>query len=463
VPAGPSRWLPAGELALLALWAAGLAAGLRAAARQHAAARRILRGARPAGSPELAVRFAELAAPMGLARPPALLVSVEVATPVAVARAAGLGAPAVVLPAGRELAGSELDMALCHELAHVRRGDLRLGWVPALAARLFFFHPLTRLAAREHALAREAACDAEVLACLAAPPAAYARLLLSMGAAGRLSSAAALGAAPPPGTLKRRLLMLDSNTRRPRAPWLGLAGLAALAALAPVRIVAQAAAPAVPATQAEPAAAAVVPVALAMAGPAPVAGTTTVHRTRHARHEGASEEYVLLSKDGDITMSGSTGDVDRARELAGPGESVLWFRRDGREHIVRDPALLAQARELFAPQRALGAQQGELGGRQGALGARQGALGAKQGALGARLGSVAAGRGAAADRESRDISRQMEDLARQQEELGRQQEELGRQQEQLGREQERLGREAEGKLKLLLDDAIAHGLAEEVR
>ncbi len=487
----PFPWLPAVSLALVALWMAGLAAGLRDLLRQLAAARHVLRGARPAGSPALIRRFAELSAHVGLARPPALLVSAEVASPLAIARAAGLGAPAVVLPdsfvpAGCEIGtdlGREMDMALCHELAHVRRGDLRLGWVPALAARLFFFHPLARLAVREHALAREAACDAFVLARLDAPPAAYARLLLGIGAvaAGRLSGAAALGAAPSSQTLKRRLLMLDAATRRPRPLWLALGGLAALAVFVPLRITAEApASPAVaaPSATSAPAAAPVIaaaparavapalaaapspatapataPVMLAMASPAEHA---TVVRSRRGE-----ESYVLLSKDGDVEMSGSTSDAGHARELAGGG-SLLWFRRGGREYVVRDPALLAQVDALFAPQRELGKKQGALGAKQGELGARQGALGAKQGALGGRMASLAL-RGDAAERERDDISRQMEDLGSQQEALGSQQEELGRKQEALGREQERASREAEAKLKPLLDDAIARGVAQEVR
>ena len=73
--------------------------------------------------------------------------------------------PVVLIPrSGLErLTPAEVSMTLCHELVHLRRNDLWLGWVPALAHRIFFFHPLAALAAREYAIAREAACDAEVL------------------------------------------------------------------------------------------------------------------------------------------------------------------------------------------------------------------------------------------------------------------------------------------------------------
>ena len=72
-------------------------------------------------------------------------------------------------------------MALAHELMHVRRRDVLLGCIPALAERLYFFHPLARLAAREYVIAREAACDAAVVRALDVPADDYGRLLLRLG------------------------------------------------------------------------------------------------------------------------------------------------------------------------------------------------------------------------------------------------------------------------------------------
>ncbi|HEY8021939.1 MAG TPA: M56 family metallopeptidase, partial [Thermoanaerobaculia bacterium] len=474
---------PWGSLALTALWIAGVAVGLARTGRQLLAARRILRGARPVGSSPLAARFAELAREMGLAHPPALLASAAVDSPLTL----GAARPAVVLPAGAvALSAGQLEMALCHELAHVRRRDLWLGWVPTLATRLFFFHPLVHLAAREHALAREAACDAEVLARLAAPPAAYARLLLAFGAVGGVgarSGAAALGAAPPPGTLKRRLLMLDSVTRRPRAAWLGLAGLAALAALVPVRL-ALASAPSAPASlsvapveSTAPAAPVGPAVSAVQTAPVPAvrpvvaspartpvafvvaAAPPPAQRERRGHDSSSADAFVLLGRNGNSTMSGSTGDLARVRELAGPGGEILWFRRGGHEYVIRDAALLAKAQELYAPQAELGKRQGELGARQGELGAKQGELGAKQGELGSRQGALGAKQAAmasrqatASEKDAEGLERDQEQLSQDQDELGRRQDELGQQQDKLGREQDRLGREADAKLRILLDD-----------
>ena len=131
-------------------------------------------------------------------------------------------------------------MTLCHELVHVRRHDLALGWVPALAERLFFFHPLARVAAREYLIAREAACDAAVLRALDVAPQEYGRLLLRFGVTRPEPGFSATGASSSTSSLRRRLDMLHhitlSRTSR-RATWL-LACIVALALL-PFQLVAR--------------------------------------------------------------------------------------------------------------------------------------------------------------------------------------------------------------------------------
>ncbi len=425
-----------------------------------------------------------------------LLLSAEVTTPQAV----GLFRPRVILPrTGLDrLSAGELSMVLCHELAHLRRGDLWLGWVPALASRLFFFHPLATLAAREYALAREAACDAEVLTVLGEAPQAYGRLLLRLGVtprAGGLASLASVAsvmalatAAPSRQHLKRRLEMLDQASRPRHLGWWCLLGLIALFALVPFRIVAaQEASPAVRAS--DPA-----PQTLRASDPtpqpplpprAPIAPRPP--RPPHFSHSADGEEYVLLRPNGSSTMNGSMGDVERARKLLGPGEKeILWFRQGGKEYVIRDPRTLETAFALFAPQEELGRRQADLGSHQAELGSRQAALGAEQAKLGAkqaRLGAEQArvardeGRATSEGREVNDrlarqqdeLSKQQDDLGRQQDELGKKQDELGKQQDDLGEQQDKLGaeqdklaKEADEKFQALLGDAISRGLATEV-
>ncbi len=107
----------------------------------------------------------------------------------------GLWRTTVLLPADQRLTPEESAMALAHELAHLRRGDLWLVWVPAIAQRLFFFYPLVGWAMREYALSREAACDAQVLQQTGTMPQAYGRLLLRLGIAHPMHSGLA-GASP---------------------------------------------------------------------------------------------------------------------------------------------------------------------------------------------------------------------------------------------------------------------------
>ncbi len=150
----------------------------------------------------------------------------------------GLWRPVLLLPSRRlaSISDDELDMALTHELVHLRRNDLLWGLLPALAQHLFFFHPLLHLAAREYAIAREAACDAAVVAGHVRCRHDYGRLLVSLG----VSAAPVAGvssASPSFLSLKRRLIMLQNTNATPG--W-GARALVAVAVLgvAPLRLVA---------------------------------------------------------------------------------------------------------------------------------------------------------------------------------------------------------------------------------
>jgi beta-lactamase regulating signal transducer with metallopeptidase domain len=201
------------------------------------------------------------AAAIGLTRLPRVCASPEVD----VAQVVGLRDPTVLLPAdarGR-LTAAEWQMALSHELMHVRRRDVPLGCLPALAERLYFFHPLARLAAREYVIAREAACDAAVVRALDVAADDYGRLLVRIGVSRSRSVLVASSAAASTSCLRRRLEMLQhtSSTTVSRVMTAGVTAVALLA-LAPVEIVAQRpqappapqALPALPAPPAPPAA-----------------------------------------------------------------------------------------------------------------------------------------------------------------------------------------------------------------
>ncbi|WP_426755347.1 M56 family metallopeptidase [Myxococcus sp. Y35] len=226
---------------LLALWVAGVVWHVGRHVKGGLAMRRLLRVSRPLEHPMLEAEVRSLSEVAGLRRAPALRVSEGVSSPLAT----GLFAPVVVLPAKavRRLPMEALRMALAHELAHLRRGDLWLGWVPALAESLLFFHPLARRAAREYALAREEACDAEALRLTGAEPADYGELILAFGIARAPGTAAVLGASSHHvDALHRRLSMLEHvdavSTRSRRLLKVALCALGA-AALVPFQVVAR--------------------------------------------------------------------------------------------------------------------------------------------------------------------------------------------------------------------------------
>lgn len=183
---------------LAPLWLAGVLGSLGLMWKQWRTIRQLVASAAPdetGGSNE--VLRCE-AARLGMRRPPRLLVSAHVESPLL----AGVWRPTIVLPAQAEkrFDAAELRLMLAHELAHQRRHDLVWNWLPAIVRALFFFHPFVWLMLRRWSVAQEAACDELLLQKGLVRPAEYGRLLLKL--AGRetprhrptLAAAGVLGA-----------------------------------------------------------------------------------------------------------------------------------------------------------------------------------------------------------------------------------------------------------------------------
>jgi beta-lactamase regulating signal transducer with metallopeptidase domain len=464
---------------LLAGWIIGIAAASGLGLRRWRATRGAVRLASSAPG-SIQGMAAEIAARLDLQRVPDVRMSDQVGTPLV----AGLVRPVVLLPAGcfDALPERQQRLALCHELAHLKRADLWLGCVPALAERMFFFHPLARLAAREYAFWRESACDFAVLEALDSAPQEYGRLLLDLGVSQPPAGLAAAGASWSFSNLKRRLVMLrDPSTRSigSRALAAAVVALAAIV-LVGVQLAARPQAPVGPAEN--------TPLS---------AGIDSESLPQKQRQD---LNYVMFLDDHHTSMSGSLSDVDRARRFRRPNEQLLWFRHRGREFVVRDPALLAQVVDLWKPVNVIGEQQGRLGEQQGVLGEQQGKLGERQGKLGAEQGELGERQGRLGDRqaqldereerrarsaaesealenERRQIAaemRQLDDLMRVLDlkmlELDKPMRELDDEMRVLDREMEDLDREmrqevekAEREMLAILERAISTGKAEEVK
>jgi len=182
----------------------------------------------------------------------------------------------------------------------------------------------------------------------------------------------------------------------------------------------------------------------------------------------AGESWIVFQSADNVSMSGSTRDIERARAHLGkdPGH-VLWFTRGGAEYVVRDARLLAQLDGALGRMEELGRKQSILGRHQSALGAKQGVLGERQGNLGQRMGSLnmertraGSGRIKAIDDEIARLGAEMEALGEAQSELGDAQGKLGREQGKLGREQQKLAQELEHEVAGVEDGALASGAAQ---
>jgi len=203
------------------------------------------------------------------------------------------------------------------------------------------------------------------------------------------------------------------------------------------------------------------------------------------------ERFVIVSGKTDaLTMSGSTDDARHVQKLRKtiPGD-FIWFQRDEKSYVVRDQATIDRARKLWAPQEELGKKQEELGAQQEVLGKQQEELGARMeqvrvnvpditadldklkaelkklssGATVEQVGEIQSEIGELQSKIGEVQSQAGDQQGRVGElmsALGEKQGKLGEQQGELGRQQGELAREATRKMKQLLDEAVAKGIAQ---
>lgn len=506
-------------------WLLGLSFMLVRTLRGYQATRRLLRDSRVCKDRSLLHALQLAAEAHGLHRTPHLRLSASIDSPQLI----GPWRPVLLLPADhpQSMHADELDMALTHELVHLQRHDLWWGLLPAVAQHLFFFHPLAHLAAREYALAREAACDAAVLAGNRHCAHAYGRLLIRLGVAPRPSAGLA-SASPTFHILKRRLLMLQNTASTPRVVALAILGVVAVLGVMPYRIIAAPAETATalrapvaaakptpsvaPVAQAAPVArVAAMPAPAPASAPAPVAEIAAVDAadeiappppapappappepavpvpptprampappappapparsliTRGTFHLTANgdQAYVLLRGNTSV-MSGSMGDLREAQRLQRNGEELLWFRKGNLEYVVRDPATLERIRANYAEVTSLGSSQSAIGNRQGAIGNKQAAIGNRQAELGMKQAELATRRMRESEADARmaELDRQQAALDKQQAELAAPMAELDRQQAELDRKMQAANARAEQRAKKLMDEAIAKGTAQPLK
>jgi bla regulator protein blaR1 len=201
--------------------------------------------------------------------------------------------------------------------------------------------------------------------------------------------------------------------------------------------------------------------------------------------------FVIVTPNSEPWMtSGSEEDRQHAESLRGkiPGD-FIWFERDEKSYIIRDPATVDRAKKLWAPEHDLSQQQEDLRKKEEALGSQMRErfqqktdvrvkvpdLSAQLQKLQDEVKNLSAS-GATMQqlgdlqRELGELQRQLSetgwetrtqwsDMGRQAGELGRQMGEIGRQMGELARQQVEKSREAAEQMQQLLDDAVASGTA----
>lgn len=167
---------------------------------------------------------------IGLRRNVVLRVGAEIGMPLTV----HTWRPQIFLPAAAaEWSDEQLQSALLHELAHVKRLDCAVQWLTHWACAAYWFNPLIWIAAVRLRLERERACDDLVLN-LGANPANYAEHLLAVARAlrgGFQWQTGAIAMARSSGLRQRLTDILNSHVNR-RAMSARLVGLAAMMILA---------------------------------------------------------------------------------------------------------------------------------------------------------------------------------------------------------------------------------------
>ncbi len=192
------------------LWALGTACLLIKLGLTALAARRAMGSAAPASDSQ-ATRFRSLAERMEAPAATKLMVSNALGGP----RTGGVFSPVVVAPADKQWHGSaEGEIALLHELGHVKRRDVATQFIGLLASALYWWNPLAWSAAKSQRKDAELACDDSVLLA-GTNPEDYAGCLLA--AARRFKdrpTALHLAMASPHGLERRIEAALDHERRR---------------------------------------------------------------------------------------------------------------------------------------------------------------------------------------------------------------------------------------------------------
>src|SRR5699024_6035713 len=111
----------------------------------------------------------------------------------------------IVLPEALKSSLEKLNLALRHELMHIKHRDYLLNNLLMLVKALFWFHPLVHYLYNDFKEYREISCDSEVLADSTISRKRYAELLFELAPKNVFQNSRTVSMAVNPSTLKKRI------------------------------------------------------------------------------------------------------------------------------------------------------------------------------------------------------------------------------------------------------------------
>ena len=218
-------------LIIFSIWAMGVFVGIIRYAIGALRVQKWIQNSKIVDLTEL-TRLPELVRALEMHRVPRVLESEEITSPFV----AGLWFPTIVLP--QYLTEAERHLALSHELAHLRRGDLWLDIVPTLARLLFWMCPWAHLAQKQCHEVREMLCDQDAMRVSEVGARTYAHFLLQLGEKNSVPPALGMASMPSKGyaLLHRRVVSLATRPRRLSRMMSGVLGAVGLGSVLPLSL-----------------------------------------------------------------------------------------------------------------------------------------------------------------------------------------------------------------------------------
>jgi hypothetical protein len=165
----------------------------------------------------------------------------------------------------------------------------------------------------------------------------------------------------------------------------------------------------------------------------------------HVMHRGEGGDPYALVRPGtrmNMTVNNlSDTDLDAIKGRV-QGE-FFWFRKDGKEFIVQDPALLERVRQAWAPMEKTGAEMEVHGKEMGRHGDAMGKYGSQMALAAATL--------------NKD---KMEAIGKKMEDAGKPMEAIGKKMEVLGEQMEAQQKDADRTTRAIIGEALASGKAQ---